>query len=162
MRSVIAIVAGVVMAGAGCGGRAAEGPRGSGYVEATEVRVAAATGGRVLEMSADEGRRVAAGDVLAKLDTGDAEIALQRAEAERDQAVAQLRLLQAGARPEDVRQAQAQADSARSEVAAAEAERHAAADDLTRFESLLAADAGSRKQRDDAATRLSVAAARKR
>lgn len=162
MRSVIAIVAGVVMATAGCGGRAAEGPRGSGYVEATEVRVAAETGGRVLEMSADEGRRVAAGDVLARLDTGDAEIALRRAEAERDQAVAQLRLLQAGARREDVRQAQAQADSARSEVVAAEAERHAAADDLKRFESLLAADAGSRKQRDDAATRLSVAAARKR
>lgn len=135
-------------------------PHASGYVEATEVRVAAEASGRIIEMSADEGKRVAAGDVLARLDTTDLEITLRRAEADRDQASAQLRLLQAGPRQEDIRQASAQADSARADVAAAEAELHSATEDLRRFEALLAAKAGSRKQRDDAATRASVATSR--
>ena len=163
MRIVIGLlVTGLAAGGAGCRNRGAQVPRSSGYVEATEVRVAAEVGGRVIEMTVAEGRRVTAGDVLARLDTSDLEIALRRAEAERDHAAAQLRLVQAGARPEDVRQARAQADSARAEVAAAEAERLAAVDDLQRFDALLAANAGSRKQRDDAAARVSVATAKVR
>jgi HlyD family secretion protein len=162
MRGTIALLvaAGLIVGSAACRNRNGDTPRASGYVEATEVRVAAEVGGRVIEMTADEGRRVAAGDVLARLDTSDLEITIRRAEADRDQAAAQLRLLQAGARGEDVRQARAQADSARADTAAAEAELRAASDDLQRFEALLAANAGSRKQRDDAATRVSVAAAR--
>ena len=158
----LCVITGLTLLSGACRGSAADAPRASGYVEATEVRVAAEAGGRVLEMNADEGRRVAVGDVLARIDTGDVEIVLRRAEADRDQAIAQLRLLQAGARREDVRQSQAQADTARSEAAAAEAELKAAADDLARFEALLAANAGSRKQRDDAAARVSVATARRR
>jgi HlyD family secretion protein len=111
-------------------------------------------------MLVDEGKRVAAGEVLARLDTTDLELTLRRAEADRDQAVAQLRLLQAGARREDIRQAGAQADSARADIAAAEAELKSATEDLRRFEALLEANAGSRKQRDDAATRVSVATSR--
>ena len=164
MRALITSVlcAGALLGTPACRGSASEAPRASGYVEATEVRVAAEAGGRILEMSADEGRRVAVGDVLARVDTGDAEIALRRARADRDQAVAQLELLRAGARREDVRQAQAQTDSARSDVSAAEAELKAASDDLQRFEALLSANAGSRKQRDDAAARVSVTTARVR
>lgn len=164
MKAVMPLCVAVVLIllNAACRGDAGDGPRASGYVEATEVRVAAEASGRVLEMTADEGRRVAAGDVLARLDSGDVEILLRRADADRDQAIAQLRLLQAGARREDVRQSQAQADTARSEAAAADAELRAAADDLGRFEALLAANAGSRKQRDDAAARVSVTTARRR
>ena len=164
MRAVLVVFAAclVLVSATACRGDAADAPRASGYVEATEVRVAAEAGGRVLEMMADEGRQVTAGDVLVRLDTGDVEIALRRAEADREQAVAQLHLLQAGARREDVRQSQAQADTARSEAAALEAELKAANDDLQRFEALLAANAGSRKQRDDAAARVSVATARRR
>jgi HlyD family secretion protein len=134
--------------------------RASGYVEATEVRVSPEVGGRVLEVSVAEGDPVAAGAPIARLDTADLEIARRRARAERDQAVAQLRLLEAGARPEDVRQAQAQAESAQADVQAAESELQSASADLQRFEALLKANAGSRKQRDDAATRRAVAAAR--
>jgi membrane fusion protein YbhG len=144
-----------------CRGRGAEGPiRASGYVEATEVRVAPEVGGRILELRIDEGDRVAAGAIIVRLDTRDTDIALQQAEAERAQAVAQLKLLQAGARPEEIRQARAQADSAQADVAAAESELRSAGADLARFEALLASNAGSRKQRDDAATRREVAAAR--
>jgi HlyD family secretion protein len=160
MRSALSLVLGTALAAgsAGCGSDAA--PRASGYVEATEVRVAAEVGGRVLETTAEEGRRVNPGDVLARLDTSDLAITLRRVEADRDQAAAQLRLLQAGARVEDVRQALAQAQSAAADIAAAEAELQAASEDLQRFEALLAASAGSRKQRDDAATRVSVATSR--
>jgi membrane fusion protein YbhG len=145
----------------GCRGSDANAPiRASGYVEATEVRVAPEVGGRVLDLRVAEGDRVAAGDLILKLDTAETQLAIRRTDGERDQALAQLRLLQAGARVEDIRQAQAQAESASAEVRAAEAELVSANADLQRFEALLQSNAGSRKQRDDAATRQDVAAAR--
>jgi HlyD family secretion protein len=142
--------------------RAAETPanRVSGYVEATEVRVAAEVGGRLIEVKVAEGDRVNAGDVVARVDTADTDIALRRATAERDQAQAQLALLQAGSRQEDIRQAAAQVASAQADVRAAQAELDAATADVERFENLLRANAGSVKQRDDAVTRRNVASAR--
>lgn len=146
---------------AGCRGDADDGPlMASGYVEATEVRVAPEVGGRVVEVRAAEGDRVEVGAVIARLSTADTELSIRRAQAERDQAVAQLRLLQAGARPEEIRQAAAQVDSAEADVRAAESELASASRDLERFEALLKSNSGSGKQRDDAATRRDVAAAR--
>ena len=157
----VAVLAVLAVLNAACGRGAAESPaRASGYIEATEVRVAPQVGGRLIEVAFAEGDRVAQGALLARLDTGDAELALRRAEADRDQALAALRLLEAGARKEDVRQARAQAESAQADVRAADAELEAASADLRRFEALLEANAGSRKQRDDAATRRDIAAAR--
>ena len=147
----------------GCSGTpATPGSRATGYVEATEVRVAAEVGGRLVEVKVAEGDRVSAGDVIARIDTADTDLALRRAGADREQAQAQLALVRAGARPEDVRQAAAQVQSAQSDVKAAQAELDAAVADLERFENLLRANAGSLKQRDDARTRRDVAAARVR
>lgn len=129
----------------------------SGHVEATEVRVAPDVGGRILEVLPEEGDRVAPGDVLLRLDARDHELAVARAEAEERAAEAQVNLLAAGARREDIAQAQAQAQAARGDLAAARAELAAADADFQRFETLLQANAGSRKQRDDAATRRDVA-----
>ncbi len=129
----------------------------SGQVEATDVRVAAQVAGRILERLASEGSRVEAGAVLLRLDTADTALALDRARADRDQADAQLRLLRAGPRPEDVRQAEAQAATARSEVDVADAEFTASTHDVERFESLLASNSGTRKQRDDAVGRRDIA-----
>jgi HlyD family secretion protein len=134
----------------------------SGQVEATEVQVAALVGGRLLELAPAEGDRVSAGTVVARLDATDAELALARARAERDQADAQLRLLKAGARLEDIRQAEAQLATAQSEARAADAEVAVADADADRFESLLASKAGTQKQRDDAVARRDVARARAR
>jgi HlyD family secretion protein len=111
----------------------------------------------VLEVPVSEGDRVSKGDVVARLDTRDVELALARARAERDAADAQLRLLLAGSRGEDVRQALAQASAAASEVAAAQSELAAAETDLQRFEQLLQSNSGSQKQRDDAATTRNLA-----
>jgi HlyD family secretion protein len=129
----------------------------SGHVEATEIRLAPEVGGRILLMNVKEGDRVEPGSLLLRLDQRDAELALQRANAEKQAAEAQLRLLQAGSRREDISQAQAQAQAARDEVQAANAELTAAEADLQRFEALLKVNAGSRKQRDDALARRDVA-----
>jgi HlyD family secretion protein len=129
----------------------------SGHVEATETRLAPEVGGRILTLTVKEGDRVAPGQVVLTLDTRDVELAIDRAKAERAAAEAQLRLVQAGARPEDIRQAQSQIETARADVSAAKAELDAAAQDLARFETLLTNNSGSRKQRDDAATRRDVA-----
>lgn len=134
----------------------------SGHVEATEVQVAADVGGRLLELRVAEGDRVAVSDVVARLDTRDVELQIERARAERAAADAQLRFLQRGARSEDIRQAEAQADAAAADVAAAAAELKAAETDLERFESLLKANAGSQKQRDDAQARVDLARERER
>src|SRR5215207_2304342 len=88
----------------------------SGHVEATEVQVSAQVGGQLLELRVAEGDRVAAGDVIARLDTRDTELSLERVRAERQQADAQVRLLRAGARREDIRQAGAQFQAANAEI----------------------------------------------
>jgi len=124
------------------------------------VQVASPVGGRLLELTAAEGERVERGAVIARLDATDAELALARVRAERNQADAQLRLLRAGARPEEIRQADAQAATARSEAAAAAAEFEAARKEVDRFEALVASSSGSRKQLDDAVARRDVARAR--
>jgi HlyD family secretion protein len=136
--------------------------RASGQVEATDVQVSAQVAGRLERFPVVEGQRVEPGTVLAVLDSADTQLALARAKAEHDQAEAQLRLLKAGSRIEDVRQAEAQVASVDAEVAAANADLTAAQADVERFESLLAANSGSRKQRDDAVARRDVAQARVR
>ena len=134
----------------------------SGNVEATEVQVAPEVGGRIVELRVAEGDRVKVGDVIATLDTRDTELQIGRARAERASAAAQLHLFEAGARSEDVRQAEAQVDATTSEIAAIDVEIKNAQTDLDRFEALLSANAGSQKQRDDAKARVDLARERKR
>lgn len=124
----------------------------SGHVEATEVRVASKVAGRLESLAFDEGDAVSRGQVLAQIDIVDLRLALDRARAERGQAQAQLRLLLAGAREEDIAEAEAR-------VAQAEAELAGAKRELERMEGLLASGSGTTKSRDDALTRKNVAEA---
>ena len=134
----------------------------SGNVEATEVHTAAEVSGRIVELRVDEGDRIEAGTVIARLDTEDTMLQIARTRADRATAVAQLRLLEAGSRVEDIGQARAQVDAAGSDAAATDAEVKAAQLDLDRFQALLTANAGSVKQRDDAQARVDTAKARQR
>lgn len=153
----------LLVAALGCGGDPPDTEvRAPGHVEATEVRLAPDVGGRLLTLSVREGDEVRAGAVVATLDPRDLDLALARARADLRQAEAQLRLLQAGSRREDIAQAEAQAQAARDELAAVRAELAAAEADFERFDTLLRANAGSRKQRDDAATRRDVSRERVR
>lgn len=129
----------------------------SGHVEATETRLGPEAGGRILTLLVKEGDRVQPGDTIITLDNRDVQLAIDRVKADRAGADAQLRLTLAGARDEDIRQAEAQVATARSDAAAGRQEIENAQQDLDRFETLLANNSGSRKQRDDAATRRDVA-----
>ncbi|MBI4915178.1 MAG: HlyD family efflux transporter periplasmic adaptor subunit [Acidobacteria bacterium] len=141
----------VALALAGCGrGTNGKAIHASGHIEATEVRLAAKVGGRLLDLPFQEGDAVAAGAVVARFETVDAEHELARAAAELDAADARLRLLLAGSRTEDVRQAEAELARSRAELEAAER-------DLARFEGLAERGTATIKARDDARTRREAA-----
>ena len=94
--SVLPAVA-LACAVAGCRAQApTDRVRVSGHVEAIDVQVSPEVGGRLVDLRVDEGDRVKAGDLIARLDTRDTELAIARVRAERAQADAQLRLLRAG------------------------------------------------------------------
>jgi HlyD family secretion protein len=137
----------------GCRERSPEGEiPSSGYVEATQVRISAKVGGTVAFLAAQEGDRVQARQLLARLDSVDVVLALNAARGDRDQAAADLRLRMAGTRAEEVREAGAQLDRAQAEVDGAER-------DLVRMQALLDAGSGTEKTRDDARTRRDLARA---
>lgn len=122
----------------------------SGHIEATEVHLAAKVGGRLLEAPLEEGDTVHTGDLVARLETVDAEHRLAQARATSEAADAQLRLLLAGTRAEDLRRAEDQ-------LGKAQAELDAAVRDLARLEGLAERGTATEKARDDAQTRREVA-----
>ena len=124
--------------------------RASGHIEATEIRLAAKVGGRLLEAPLEEGDTVIAGELVARLETIDAEHQLAQARANVEAADAQLRLLLAGSRAEDLRRAEDQ-------MAQAQAELDAARRDLDRLSGLADRGSATEKSRDDAATRKEIA-----
>jgi len=79
----------------------------SGFIEADEVAVAPELGGRVVELLADEGDEIEAGQVLVRLDGTLLDAQAKVAQAALDVAEAGLAQAQAGARPEQIRQAEA-------------------------------------------------------
>ncbi len=76
--------------------------------------------GTVKEISVQEGQQVSAGQILARLDMPEAEAAVAQAEAALEMARAQLKRLEAGPRPVDLRGAQAALEVARESAIAAE------------------------------------------
>lgn len=88
----------------------------SGFIEAEEVSVAPELGGRVVELLADEGDEVKAGQILVRLDDALLDAQTEVGQAALDVAEAGLAQARAGARPEQIRQAEAalaQAETAR-------------------------------------------------
>ena len=115
----------------------------SGQVEATEVQVATQVAGRILELKVAEGDR----SRLAQLSPGwirpTRSSVSRAARADRAQADAQLRLLRAGARPEDV--ASGRGAGGRRPIRRRGRGRGVAAaqTDVDRFERLLASNSGT-------------------
>ena len=102
----------------------------SGHVEAIEVRIAPEVGGRIVSFPAMEGDAVARGQEIARIDPTNVELALAAARAERREAAAELALRRAGARKEEIAEAEANLEAARGELEAAEK-------DLERLQRLL-------------------------
>lgn len=84
--------------------------------------LSAQTGGPVIEVLVEPGDEVAAGDPMVRLDPAAARLAVQQTEAALEAAQAQLALLQAGSRPEQVAAAQAQVEAAQAAVSQASAQ----------------------------------------
>ena len=95
----------------GCG-EADTGIRGSGTVEATEVTISARVGGEILTMEVSEGARVEQGDTIARIDAEDLELQLEQQQQRLRRLYSNLELLEQGAEPEDIRQAEAGLDQA--------------------------------------------------
>jgi len=123
----------------------------AGHVEATEVRISPLVGGKLVSFKLMEGDRITAGQEIARIDPTDIELALAQARAERGGAAAQLALRRAGARKEEIAEAEAQVEAARAAVDAAEKE-------LGRLEDLLGQGVVPAQMRDDALGRRDVAA----
>lgn len=122
-----------------------EKPAGSGTIECTEIRIAPEVAGRIMSLRFDEGDSVTNGQVLATLDPLAYQLRKDEARAALALAQAQLDLMQAGSRDEDILRAQAQ-------VREAQALAQNAASDARRAASLLTQGSFTQKQRDDAET----------
>jgi multidrug efflux pump subunit AcrA (membrane-fusion protein) len=85
----------------------------SGFIEAEEIEISSETGGRVKAVHVREGDEVTAGQVLVELDTDLLEAQRKQAEAALTKARAQLDRVQAGARPEQIRQAEVAVEQAK-------------------------------------------------
>ena len=95
----------------------------TGTIEVTETDIAPDLGGRLGVLRAHEGDRVKAGDTLAILTAATMPADLKRQEAAAVDAIAQLKDLQSGARPEEIARAQADVRRAESELKLAQENR---------------------------------------
>jgi HlyD family secretion protein len=146
------MIAGLGLAGLFCAcrsGTSSGAVKTSGILEATQIRVSAATPGRVLSLRAGQGLDVAAGDTLALLDPENSSHALRQADALLSIARSQLELLSKGAREEDRAQADAAARSARLALKTAE-------NDAGRVQALFATGGATARQRDEVEARLAL------
>jgi len=87
----------------------------SGVIEGTQAAVVAEMGGRVIELAADEGDAVQAGQVLARLDDAALQVGVKQAQAAVRAAEANLAQVKAGARSEEIAAVQAALTQAQAE-----------------------------------------------
>jgi HlyD family secretion protein len=124
-----------------------------GNVEIRQVDLSFNAEGTVLAMPKHEGDRVRQGETIAELDPATYQSAADLAAARRDAAKAQLDVLVAGTRPEDVDQARANLAAAQASLANAEAT-------FERQKSLTASNASTRQLLDDARMALDAGRAK--
>ena len=132
--------------------RGGGGPDASGTVEVTEVRLAPEVAGRIVELPLTEGQVLKAGDLVARLDPAGFLLRRDEARASRALAQAQLDLLRAGSRAEDIRRAEAQVREAQAAAWQAEQTR-------TRIQSVFAQGSATAQQADEARAAADRAAA---
>lgn len=133
----------------GCGNNHRGAIEASGTLEAVEVSVSAKVPGQVEHLFIQEGSRVKKGDTLALLDRVTLEIQWRQAKGGVDLAEAQYRLLLNGARIEDVQQAE-------ESVRQAESSYNNAKGDFDRMRELFELKTVTKKQYDDAESRLTI------
>ncbi len=150
--NVIAAALAVIITLAGCSDKHAGTIEASGTLEAVEVNVSAKVAGQIQTLLVDEGSLVKSGDTLAILDHATNDIQLHQATAGVDLANAQYKLLIIGTRSEDLRQAE-------EAVRQSESSYKTAKDDYDRIKALYATKSVTKKERDDADSRYTIAQA---
>ena len=121
----------------------------SGNIEATNVIVSSQVTGKVLSLLKDEGENVNAGDTVLIIDHETLGLQLEQALAAKEAAEAQLNLLKVGAREEDIKQGEEAVTQAK--VSFESAQR-----DAERMEALFNSKAITKKQNEDANSRLDI------
>ena len=127
-------------------------PDGSGTIECTQVQVAPQVTGRLLRLPPQEGSALKKGDLVAQLDPVDYQLKRDEAKALLLQAEAQLTLMQAGSRKEDIARG-------REQVREAKAAADAAVADWKRIQQVFEKKSATQKQMDDAKTQVDRSAA---
>jgi HlyD family secretion protein len=138
---------------AACGTGSADPFEARGTVEVPEVDISALSTARVVAVRVEEGARVEAGDTLAALTQVDLDASIAAERARVATAVANLRDLEAGSRPEEIARA-------RAELSAAGAEVDRTTKDLERVRDLASRDVASREALDNAVSAEQVARGR--
>jgi HlyD family secretion protein len=126
----------------------------NGNVDIRQVNLAFKVPGRIARLAFDEGDQVRTGDLLASLEPQDYKNEIAVAEARGSQRAAALAALEAGSRPEEIKQARAQLSEAESALSVAQAT-------LDRVEHLADRGFASRQTQDEALARRNRAAAQK-
>lgn len=139
---------------AGCTRMSSHGADARGTVEVPEVDLGAMTAARVLAVRVDEGALVRAGDTIAVLTQTDLSATLAAAGARVASAEANLRDLIAGARPQEIKRAEA-------ELAGANAEVDRAVKELVRVRDLASRDVAAKASLDDAISAEQVTRSRR-
>jgi HlyD family secretion protein len=124
-----------------------------GNVDVRQVSLAFEGSGRIVELRAEEGDRVKAGDVLAVLDTKTLELQARQIEADVEVRRQTLLRLRNGSRPDEVARA-------RSQLKGAEADAERAQRDRTRAEKLRSSDAITVQDSDRAESTAEIASTR--
>jgi len=142
MKVITAIMLVVAILSGGCGLNRIK-PDGSGTIECTQVDIAPQVAGIITSLIPQEGDRVRQGGLIARIDSEDYELKRNEAKAAVAVANAQLELLLAGSRKEDIERAREQVIEARimSELSSA---------DLRRITSVYQSGTVTQKQMDDA------------
>lgn len=125
----------------------------SGTVDARQIDLSFQAGGRIARLLSDEGQTVKPGALVAELDASDLQLAVDRARAQAQSATQALAALKAGARPQELRVAQAA-------VAQAQADQRLAERQLARTQELVDQHFVSPDQMDRARSTADGAAAR--
>lgn len=124
-----------------------------GSVDLREVALAFRQGGRLAEVTVEEGQRVAAGDPVATLDREPFVEAMATAEARVELARVRLERLERGSRPQEIEQA-------RASVTEAEARVESARRELDRKRGLVVSGASSQREVESAEEHFATAEAR--
>ncbi|MCK9295892.1 MAG: secretion protein HlyD [Desulfobulbaceae bacterium] len=124
-----------------------------GNVDIRKVDLGFRVGGRLAEVLVEEGDRVQAGQIIARLDNIPYRDELQLAQAQQEQAAAVLKKMEAGTRPQEIAQAEALVRERQASVQNLQTE-------YQRLKNLIESGAVSRQSFDNASAALDEAAAR--